>query len=190
MTARRRWIPIVAGVAILLVFVGIGAVAVSMSWMREHLEVADSTDTDAAQAFDEVHAKFVGRAPMLELRDGKPSYPEGGGGASGGGARGEGGASWSGGASAAGGAGGERSATKLTTLHVLAWNPEDGRLARFELPFWMLRLKSTPIQFGTYASGLDETGVRLRTEDIERHGPGVILDFELDQGERVLLWAD
>ena len=184
MTARRRWIPIVAGVAILLVFVGIGAVAVGVSWMREHLVVADSSDTDAGHAFEEVHAKFVGQPPMLELRDGKPHYPEGGaggGGASGGGSTSGGGAS---------GSSGERSTTKLTTLHVLAWNPKDGRLARFELPFWLLWLKSTPIQFGTYASGLDETGVRLRPEDIERHGPGVILDFELQQGERVLLWAD
>ena len=57
------------------------------------------------------------------------------------------------------------------------------------IPFWVLRLKTTPIQFSSYASGFDENGVKLRPEDIERHGAGIILDTNTPKGERVLLWA-
>ena len=164
MTKKRGWLPILVGVAILLAFLAIGAVIVGVSWMREHLEVASSSEASAAGAFDEIRGRFPGRAPLIEMRDGRPA------------ARVE---------SPAG-----SPAASLNALHLLAWNPRDQRLARFEMPFWLLRLKSTPIQFGTYVSGLDETGVRLRPEDIERYGPGVILDMTLGGGERVLVWAD
>lgn len=165
MTTKRSWLPIVAGVAILLAFLGIGAVIVSVSWMREHLVVAPSSEASAADALDAVRARFPGRPPLIEIRDGKPesvSQP----------------------------APGASPPASVNTLHVLAWNPRDQRLARFDMPFWLLRLKSAPIQFGTYVSGFDEAGVRLRPEDIERYGPGIILDLTTSRGERVLLWAD
>ena len=50
-------------------------------------------------------------------------------------------------------------------------------------------MKSDPIQFSAYASGLDEEGVSLRPEDIEKYGPGIILDTRTRDGERVLVWA-
>jgi hypothetical protein len=78
---------------------------------------------------------------------------------------------------------------RLDTLHVLAWDPDEGKLAKVSLPFWFLRLKSTPIELSAYASGFDDEGVSLRAEDIEKYGPGVILDYSTPSGERVLLWA-
>ena len=165
MTTKRRWLPIVGGIAILLVFLGIGAVIVSVSWVREHLDVAPSSSTAATRAFDDIRARFPNRRPLIEMRNGHAE---------------------SSGEPLPGGA----SASSISAVHALAWNPRDERLARFELPFWLLRLKSTPIQFGAYASGLEESGVRLRAEDIERYGPGIIADLALDDGVRVIVWAD
>ena len=165
MTAKRKWMPIVAGVVILLVVVGIGAVAVSVSWMREHVEVTTPGDADAARTFETAHAKFAGQAPLMEMRDGKAHYNDDRG------AR-------------------TSSTASLTMLHGLAFNSRDGKLARFELPFWVLRLKSTPIKFSAYAAGFDDGRVSLTAEDIERHGPGIVLDFSLDRGDRVLIWVD
>jgi hypothetical protein len=54
---------------------------------------------------------------------------------------------------------------------------------------WLLRLKSGPIEFGTYVSGLDDHGVRLEVADLERYGPGVLFDLTRPSGERVLLSA-
>ena len=80
--------------------------------------------------------------------------------------------------------------TALTTLHVLAWDAREGRLARFEIPFWLLRLKATPIRFGTYASGLDELKISLTAAEIERYGPGIIMDIEREGRDRALLWVE
>ena len=57
------------------------------------------------------------------------------------------------------------------------------------LPFWLLRLKSDPIRFSAYASGFDDEASTCRPEDIEKYGPGIILDGTSPEGERVLLWA-
>ena len=60
----------------------------------------------------------------------------------------------------------------------------------FSLPFWLLRMKSGPIRISAYQQGWDDRGVSFRIEDIEKHGPGIIVDHtERDEG-RVLIWAE
>ena len=78
----------------------------------------------------------------------------------------------------------------LSTLHVLAWDAGDARLARFEIPFWFLRLKEGPIRFGNYASGLDELKITLTVAEMERYGPGILMDISRTGRDRALLWAD
>jgi hypothetical protein len=73
---------------------------------------------------------------------------------------------------------------------VLVWDPRENRLVSVAIPFWLLRLKSGPIEFSAYASGWDDDRVDLRPEEIERYGPGIILDTTSPKGERVLLWAE
>lgn len=165
MKKRRNWLLVVFGVLVLVVFVGIGVVIAVAAWFQQNLEVQNNTsERDAETAFVEVRQKFNTRVPLLELRNGRPAY-------------------------AAGRPPDSGSRTSLTTLHVLAWDPDDEELARVAVPFWLLRLKSEPIEFSGYASGLDDNGVDLRVEDIERYGPGIILDTKTPGGGRVLLWA-
>ncbi|MGH9176783.1 MAG: hypothetical protein ACRD1H_20610 [Vicinamibacterales bacterium] len=165
MATRRRWPYVVLGVAVLLVFVGIGAIIASIAWFQQNMQVETSSERDAQTEFDSVRQKFGGREPLLEMHDGVPRYTR---------AREES-------RSTAG--------VSLSTLNILVWDPDDERLARIALPFWLLRMKSDPIQLGAYASGLDEGGVNVRPEDIEKYGAGVILDTGTSSGERVLLWA-
>ncbi len=164
MSTRRRWVLIAFGVAVFVVFVGIGAIVLIASWFQQNLQVQQTSERDAEVEFDAVRKQFAGRAPLLELRNGRPHYL--------GGTKPQG-----------------TSTTRLETLHVLAWDPDDERLARVSVPFWLLRMKSDPIEFGSYAAGLDDAGVDLRPEDIEKYGPGIILDTSSTKGERVLLWA-
>jgi hypothetical protein len=164
MATRRRWPFIVFGVAILFVFVGIGVIIASIAWFQENMDIERTSEGQAQDEFEKVLQMFPGREPLLELRDGVARYTK------------------------------ERDAApsaqgRLSRLHVLVWNPEEEHLARIALPFWLLRMKSDPIQFSAYASGLDEEGVSLRPEDIEKYGPGIILDTRTRDGERVLLWA-
>lgn len=160
----RRWAPIVFGVTVFLVFVAICAVVVGVAWFRDHMSVEASTETDAGAAFEAVRQQYGGRAPLLELQGPSPprSNPPPP----------------------------DAPRTSLTTLHVLAWDARDGRLARFEIPVWVLRLKEGPIRFGTYASGLDELKISLTVADMERYGPGILVDISRDGRDRALLWAE
>ena len=64
----------------------------------------------------------------------------------------------------------------LSTLHVIAFDIDEGNLVNFSLPFWLLRMKSGPIRISAYQQGWDDRGVSFRVEDIEKHGPGIIVD--------------
>ena len=165
MAKPRRWVVIVFGVFVVVVFVGIGAIIGITAWFQQNLEVKTLTSTEAETEFDAVRKRFAGRAPLIELHNGRPAYT-------------------------AERASMPQSSAKLQTLHVLAFEPDKRHLARISLPFWLLRLKSDPIRFGSYASGLDDEGVNLRPEDVENYGPGIIIDTVTPNGERVMLWAE
>jgi len=162
---RRRWIPIVIVIVFLIFVLGVGAVIFTVAWFRQQLQITEVSATSAAQEFEAVRAKFSGQRPLLEMRDGEPAY-------------------------VAEREKESRPNVQLTTLHLMAWDEDEEKLVRFSLPFWLLRMKSGPIGFSSYASGIDR--VSLRPEDIERHGPGLILDVSEDQRGRgrVLIWAE
>jgi len=164
MKKRRNWVLIVFGVLVLLVFVGIGAIVAVTAWFQQNLQTQQTSESDAQGQFDAVRQKFSNRAPLLDVRDGRPFY--------------------SGNRSPA-----APSSASLETLHVMVWDDDDARLTSFSIPFWLLRLKSTPIELSSYSSGMDDNGVDLRPEDIEKYGPGIILDTSSRSGERVMLWA-
>ncbi|PHY08817.1 MAG: hypothetical protein CK533_13255 [Acidobacterium sp.] len=47
-----------------------------------------------------------------------------------------------------------------------------------------------PFAFSSYANGFDDRQVKLRVEDIERRGPGIVLDLQQPREGRVLIWAE
>jgi hypothetical protein len=160
----RRWAPIVFGVTVFIVFIALSAMAVSFVWVRDHLTIEAATDSGADGAFQEVRQRYSDRAPLLEMHGtsvARQNPPPTG-----------------------------APRTTLTTLHVLAWDAREERLARFDIPFWFLRLKETPIRFGTYATGLDELKISLTPEEIERYGPGIIVDISREGRDRALLWVE
>lgn len=165
MSKRRSWPWILFGVGVVIVVVGIAAIVATTAWVQQNLTVHESTDVDAQREFDAVRTRFAGRPPLLELRNGRPVYT--------------------------GGQPPEPAASpaRLDRLNVLVWDPDDQRLASFAVPFWFLRLKSGPIEFSAYASGMDDEGVDLRPEDIEQFGPGIVIDTTSPSGERVLVWT-
>ena len=159
-----RWAQVLIGVAIVGVFLAIGAIIAVTAYFSQNVVVNSSNAREADDEFDKIKQRFKGQAPLVEMRDGvavrsntrTPATTEG----------------------------------RLTTLHILAWDSREEKLAAVNVPWWVLRLKSGPIRFSSYTSGLDDDGVRLTPEDIERGGPGIILEATGRRGERVLLWAE
>ena len=165
---KRTWIWVVVGVFAFLFVAAIGSSVFVAYWLGNHMEIVETPVGNATSRFDEVRAKFAGQQPLLEFRDGETRT------------------NVSSNAAAA-------STVRLTTLHILAFDESEGsegRMVSVAVPFWLLRLKSGPIAFSSYASGFDDERVRLRVEDIERRGPGIVLDMDRPREGRVLIWAE
>ena len=83
---------------------------------------------------------------------------------------------------------------RLTTLHLLAWQPQARNLLRIAFPMWFVRVKmSRAINLGTLTSVLTgdwgQINLTVSVEELERRGPGVVLDHRLSGGGRILLWT-
>ena len=163
-TATRRWMPIVAGLAVSLASLAIGAVVVSVAWFRENTTLERGVDASRMEdAFAAAARRFPDPRPGLEVGEGRRPRPA------------------------------QRAARtnpgQVTTLHVLAWDPAERALADVALPMWLVRLKSEPFALGAYVTGLDDHRVQFTAAEIERLGPGVLVDYTSPSGERVLLFA-
>jgi hypothetical protein len=162
---KRNWIAIVLGVLLLFGILGVGCVVITVSWFRQNLSVTGTSEEAAMQQLDEVRSRFPGQQPLIQLVDGRPQLAT------------------------------ERATeaptqTTLSTLHVIAFDTDEGHLVSFSLPFWLLRMKSGPIRISAYQQGWDDRGVSFRVEDIEKHGPGIIVDTTRPGEGRVIVWAE
>ena len=77
-------------------------------------------------------------------------------------------------------------AAAVKTLHVINWNGESGELVRMEVPLWLMRFSSLNI---LSQLGIAPEKFRLTVSDIERYGPGIIVDYA-SPGVRMLVWVD
>ena len=162
---KRRWIPIVVGVLFVLFILAIGGVIFTVSFLRQNMTVSEMSETSAEDEFDKVRARFAGQQPLIQMIDGKAQYVD------------------------------ERAAPSspagpLKSMHVMAWDDEEQKLVTFSLPFWLLRMKSGPIRLSAYSQGWDDRGVSFRVEDLEKHGPGLLLDVNEPNEGRVIIWAE
>jgi hypothetical protein len=81
----------------------------------------------------------------------------------------------------------EASTTSIDTLHVLNWKAETRELIRTAAPVWLLRFSSVNI---ASRLGLAPEKFRLTVADIQRYGPGIIVDYGTPGKFRVLVWVE
>ena len=74
-----------------------------------------------------------------------------------------------------------------STVHMLAWEREDERLVRVTTPYWALRAGAWKLN-AVRAVAPPLQYVRLA--DLERCGPGLIVDRRTAGGGRVLVWLE
>jgi hypothetical protein len=84
----------------------------------------------------------------------------------------------------------------VSHLNLLAWDPGERKMVRVSVPLWLLRGAEREIDW----DDVDFEGGRrdrerwrrrmgkLRWEDIERAGPGILMEVTEDEGDRVLIW--
>jgi len=162
---KRKWLAIILGVLFVFGMLAVGCVVVAVSFFRQNMAITETSEAAAMRELDEVRARFPGQQPLIQMVDGKPQLVA------------------------------ERASqaptqTTLKTLHVIAFDVDEGNLVNVSLPFWLLRMKSGPIRVSAYQQGWDDRGVSFRVEDIEKHGPGIIVDVTREGEGRVVIWAE
>jgi len=162
---KRKWLTIILGVLFLFGMLAVGCVVVAVSYFRQNMAITETSEESALREMDAIRARFPGQQPLIQLVDGRPEI-------------------------AAERAGQSPAKSSLSTLHIAAFDSDEGNLVKFSLPFWLLRMKSGPIRISAYQQGWDDRGVSFRVEDIEKHGPGIIADVTHAREGRVVIWAE
>ncbi len=151
----------------LLVACVVGLIALAgagIYFVTREVRIQRATAASAEEAFDRERARFSNQHPLLVIRDDDVVWE------------------------------GEQVESSTTArrpdaLHVLVFDPDDERLVRIHVPFWLLRWS----RHGTLRLSSDEFDLRrlkLTVEDLERMGPALLLDHRERDGTRVLLWSE
>jgi hypothetical protein len=160
----KTWVWVLVAVAVVCVLGLVAMAGIGFYFVSQHIETKTATPASAASEFDAVKSSFPGQVPLIELdRHGKFL----------------------------------RAHTDRPTpvhadvpnqLHLLAFDPSDGRIVRFNLPFWLLRMKADAT-IDLNGNRMDLEDLRLTVEDLERYGPTLIVDHLAPDGARVLVWS-
>lgn len=166
--ATRKWLPIVAGIVIFVVILGLGLVGGCVYMVKRQVSVQTLSRTEGGAEFERLRRQLAGQRPFIELpaedSNAAPivhhelsTQPRG----------------------------------RVNTLHVRVWVPDDRKLIRLDVPFWMLRLMGNkPINIQTGDGAFDGLRLKVTPEEIERRGPGLVLDHGRPKGDRVLVWTE
>ena len=164
MASRRTWVWIILGVLGFCVFCLMAAAGAGVYFVSRHIKTERVTNADAIRAFDEIKARFPG-APLYELDNTEQPRVV-------------------------------RPLTELPSanskpehLWLLAWDPDDERLVKLSLPFWVLAVGRQKMEVAGRGRDFDLERLKLDTRELERIGPKLVFDFRDRDGARVLLWT-
>jgi hypothetical protein len=161
----KTWVWIVVAVVVIGILGIIAMAGVGIYFFSQHIETRTESPAGAARAFEQVSSRFSDQKPLIEL-DEHGRYLR---------------------------SNTDRQAAPGAktpeALHVMAFDPDDGRIVRVDIPFWLLRLKlrGSSIDFNGRRMELED--LKLTVEDLERYGPALVVDHRARSGERVLVWA-
>jgi hypothetical protein len=165
MTAKK-WIPIIVGIVIFVFVVGIGLIGGLVYVVTRQVKVETVSASGGQEEFDRLVANMAGQKPFIELpasnSDGEVVVHR---------------------EMATGNTG------SISTLHVRVWSPRERKLVNIDLPFWMMRLTGNkPIELNT--GSLRHVSLTVTPEEIDRRGPGLVLNWSGRRGERLLVWSE
>lgn len=162
-TARKTWISIAIASVIVIGMLAAAAVGSTIFFVYRHVHSQFTGIDDAQRQFEAARARLVGQQPLIELRDDEPVLHR------------------------------DVSSPRhdLRALHALAYDEAARKLVRVDVPIWLLRLvpSANSIHFSDL-DDLDDERAHLTLEDLERHGPGLVLDARHGRTSRVLVWTE
>lgn len=164
----KGWLWIGLGIAIAVGMVVVTVIAGAGFWAYQSFapsaEFVDQTKAD--QQFEQIRAPFKNQIPLIVAdQDGHGAQ-----------LLAEGRAPFTG---------------QLQSLHVAAYDRQAGKLVRFAVPFWLVRLgKDGTLSIGDGALDGVRGAEKLTVNDLEALGPGLLIDDRKPDGDRVLVWTE
>jgi hypothetical protein len=166
MSSKRSWLPIILVIFGGIIMCGILVVGAGVWYFFNHIGIESASDESALKQFEEARKPFLHQAPLLAFtgRDVVVNREEI-----------------------------ERSEPSdqhLESLNLLTWDPDEDQIVRVSIPFWVLRLKlDGRVSLRSGSDRFDSEDIPLTVGDLERRGPGLVLDATDERGQRVLIWT-
>ena len=160
----KTWIWIVVGLLGLGVFCIVAMAGAGFYFFSQHFDTKVVSREGAGTEFEHVRAQFTGQKALIEL-DERGRFLR-----------------------ANSDRAAQPNAKRPEQLYVLAFDPDDERIVKVTIPFWLLRFKPrATVDFN--GGRLELEDLKLTVEDLERFGPTLIVDHKSARGERVLVWS-
>ena len=158
----RTWVKVTIG-GVALIAVALAALGGTAAFfVLRHMDTRAASEAEAIKTIEAAKARFGSRPPLLEFVDPRRADVR---------------INRPVDASSAG----------VDTIHVISWKSETGELSSTELPLWLMRFSSVNI---ASQLGLAPARFRLTVADVERYGPGVIVDYGARGASHTLVWVD
>jgi hypothetical protein len=161
----KTWVWVVLAIVVVCVLCVVAMAGVGIYYFSQHVQTRAASPANAAHDFEQIKLRFAGQKPLIEL-DEHGRYL--------------------------------RSNTDRTpppnanppeSINVMAFDPDEERIVRVSIPFWVVRMKMRGATIDLNGRHMNLEDLRLTVEDLERYGPTLIIDHRNPNGERVLVWS-
>jgi len=167
---KRTWLWIIFGGLICVALCVIGLFAVGAYMVSKHVRTELVGRVSAQEEFVRQRDRFAGQQPLIEMKGDFNDQT----------------------VTVHRAADGTRK--ELTTMRVLVYDEHEGRLVHVDLPFWLLKLMPSGRigNVGGANTNFSFESNRVTVDDLERHGPGLILDMHDNArgNGQVLIWTE
>ena len=161
----RTWIWVVMAIVVVGIVCLVAMAGFGFYYASQHIETRAASPESAAKDFEAVRARFSGQKPLIELDD-RGHFVR---------------------------ADTDRKSTLHArapeSVHVLAYDPDEGRLVRLNIPFWLIRLKTGNASIDFNGRKMDLDDLRLSVDDLERYGSTLIAEHKTPDGSHVIVWS-
>ena len=163
-STRKTWIAILIASLLIIFIICVALVAGGALFIHRHINSQITSAESAEAEFATTRARFSGQQPLIEMRRGDEPVTHR-----------------------------DESAPRrdVQALHVLAYDDRAHKIVHVDVPGWLLRLTSAhgSIRLANLDM-FDDDRDRLTLEDLERHGPGLVLDTKQPNGTQVIIWTE
>jgi hypothetical protein len=161
----KTWVWVVVAIVVVGILGIVAMAGVGFWFVSQHMETREASPVIASHDFDQVKSRFTGQKPLVEIDQrgnllrSNLERPA------------------------------QPGAPTPHDVHVMVFDADKGRVVRFSIPFWLLRLKTGGATIDLNGRRMDLEDLRLSVEDLERFGPTLIVDHTSPAGDRVLVWS-